>query len=471
VDGVNGSNTKLMPSNNSGSTANFCFAGLEIKPGNTFDIRSISGTNGDGKTFSLYGDLVNNGTFETRTGTVVFSGNAGQNISGNSTTAFYNLEIDKNTQSVQCNAPVSVTNTLALTRGVFLTTTANTLTVGPNGTSSIGNSLSYIDGPFVNQVAQSGSKTLYFPIGSNGKYRPAELTVNHNSTASASYWGQVVNAAAAGLSYSLPADLSRVSLTRYWQVVRSGASNLVNASLRLYYGADDGVTDFNSLRVAAGSGTNWLNLGGTGSANSSGNILSGSFSTFNSVYTLGNATGGNNVLPVTWINFKVTPAERRMMLQWSTGTEVNCDHFEVERSINGNEFSFLGRVAGSGNSTTTQTYYFDDADYAAGTLYYRIRQVDYDGNAFYSVVRSGKFNTPEIHIGPTVVQDGSIYIYSGEKINTITRIFDTSGNLVKEFPINMFPGERSNFSVENLASGIYIVSLAGLDPVQRIIIQ
>jgi hypothetical protein len=79
-------------------------------------------------------------------------------------------------------------------------------------------------------------------------------------------------------------------------------------------------------------------------------------------------------------------------LNWETATELNSAYFEVERSLDGQQFGAVGRVAAQGSSSSLQAYNLLDrtAPATAPLLYYRLRQVDSDGTAAYSGVRTVK---------------------------------------------------------------------------------
>lgn len=90
-------------------------------------------------------------------------------------------------------------------------------------------------------------------------------------------------------------------------------------------------------------------------------------------------------LPVELVAFtgRATPAG--VQLAWQTATETNNAYFAVERATNAPTAGFieLGRVAGAGNSLVGRRYQFADAQ--PGALgYYRLRQVDGDGQVHYS---------------------------------------------------------------------------------------
>ncbi|MES2560730.1 MAG: BNR-repeat neuraminidase N-terminal domain-containing protein [Bacteroidota bacterium] len=104
---------------------------------------------------------------------------------------------------------------------------------------------------------------------------------------------------------------------------------------------------------------------------------------------LGIASDASNVLPVKLISFTATAKTKDVMLNWATATETNNQGFEVEKSIDGRSFSKTGAfVKGAGNSKTMNNYALVDVDAftKAKVLYYRLKQVDFDGAYTYSPI-------------------------------------------------------------------------------------
>jgi hypothetical protein len=96
-------------------------------------------------------------------------------------------------------------------------------------------------------------------------------------------------------------------------------------------------------------------------------------------------------LPVVLSGFEAAWAAGGPTLSWTTASEVNNDYFAIERSVDGTAFTTIGRQAGAGTATSLRSYQFIDAQgaaLAAPTLYYRLRQVDLNGVATYSPVRT-----------------------------------------------------------------------------------
>lgn len=75
-------------------------------------------------------------------------------------------------------------------------------------------------------------------------------------------------------------------------------------------------------------------------------------------------------------------------LHWQTFTEKNNQGFEIQRSLDGENWNLLGWLNGSGNTEKTQSYQFNDDQIFTDVIYYRYKQIDYDGNFAYSNVRA-----------------------------------------------------------------------------------
>jgi len=98
---------------------------------------------------------------------------------------------------------------------------------------------------------------------------------------------------------------------------------------------------------------------------------------------------GFSILPVEWYETSVSfdSQSRKVAVNWSTIKEWENSHFEVERSINGiQNWKKIGEVAGMGWSDELTEYCFEDEDLPlrGGRVYYRIRQVDFNGKFDFS---------------------------------------------------------------------------------------
>ena len=86
-------------------------------------------------------------------------------------------------------------------------------------------------------------------------------------------------------------------------------------------------------------------------------------------------------LPIELINFDATNQNTYNLLTWSSATEHNNDYYLVERSTDGFNWSVVNNQNGAGNSTSKIDYSFRDFTYESTINYYRLSQVDFDGNS------------------------------------------------------------------------------------------
>lgn len=86
-------------------------------------------------------------------------------------------------------------------------------------------------------------------------------------------------------------------------------------------------------------------------------------------------------LPVVLLDFKATAHGSGVKLDWSTASEENFDHFEIQRSVDGTTYTNIGKMAGHGNSSQVINYSFLDESPWSGISYYRLSAKDYDGSS------------------------------------------------------------------------------------------
>ena len=97
--------------------------------------------------------------------------------------------------------------------------------------------------------------------------------------------------------------------------------------------------------------------------------------------------GSSSLLPVKYASFDAVAADSKVTLKWITEDEINNDHFEVERSFDGVNFTTIGLVLDGFANGNTKTYMFKDnaAELQTKTVvYYRLKQIDTNGKAVYT---------------------------------------------------------------------------------------
>ncbi len=450
-------------------TADFKLLSLYIDVAKTFDIRSLTGGSGDSKSMSVTSTydgvnaLHNDGTFIERTGTVIMEGTTLQQISGANKFTFYNLTMN-NPAGASLTKSIDVSNQLTMTNGKLITTSASILTCLSNCNSNLGSALSFVDGPMINVVASTSVTTKNFPLGKNTSYRPVVLTVQHSTAASVTYQASMLNSSARALNYSLPPTLLYVSGVRYFIINRDKIPNLSNATIKLYYGSDDDVTEYNNLRIARDNGFSaWTNIGGTGTANNTGSITSSSFTGFNSLFTLANSVGGTNPLPVELINFNALEENKKVAFRWSTASETNSDYYEIEKSTDLINYTLVSHIKAAGNSNIILNYESYDNYPSPKTNYYRLKEVDFNGEISYSDIRTvelseSKENIIKIFPNPA---NTTIHLNTSQEnfdINTL-HIYDMNGKIIEFNLIDFSNGVAQIQLNSHVSNTIYKVVL------------
>ncbi len=171
----------------------------------------------------------------------------------------------------------------------------------------------------------------------------------------------------------------------------------------------------------------------------------------------GRITIQNQDLPVNFSSFAAKVKGCTVELSWTTATEINNSHFVIERSKNGSSFSPIGQTNGAGTSYESNSYtYVDDAP-ANHQNFYRIRQVDFDGQSTTSVVKNANIdcNSSAISIYPNPTTNSTFYVKGIMDKSTI-EVYNALGQrVVSKDAENKLVG----VSLSGLASGVYHVQV------------
>ncbi len=95
-------------------------------------------------------------------------------------------------------------------------------------------------------------------------------------------------------------------------------------------------------------------------------------------------------LPITLTTFAAKKQPNTNLITWQTSTETNNNIFELERSIDGKNFTIINTQKSKGNSRSNQIYGYNDNQITANTVYYRLKQTDFDGKFSHSKIISLK---------------------------------------------------------------------------------
>ncbi len=176
-------------------------------------------------------------------------------------------------------------------------------------------------------------------------------------------------------------------------------------------------------------------------------------------------------MPVELASFNANVHNNKIELNWQMATEVNNYGFEVERSsVNGNKSSVnwekVGFVNGHGNSNSIKEYSFIDKAVTTGNYFYKLKQIDNDGNYEYSKIVEVSFMKPTgFSLGqnypnpfnPATTIKFSLPIDS----KVVLEVYNEVGQKVAELVNAQMPAgnHEVNFYASKLSSGIYIYRL------------
>lgn len=130
-------------------------------------------------------------------------------------------------------------------------------------------------------------------------------------------------------------------------------------------------------------------------------------------------------LPIELVRFDARLFEQTVKLSFETASETGSDYFLIERSIDGESFEEVANLEAAGNSTRSRFYEAADLDPHGGLNYYRLREVDYDGQETISDVKVVDFHS--LFVWPNPVRAGEKLHGIGDKA---FELFDLNGRQV-----------------------------------------
>ncbi|MCW3102386.1 MAG: C-terminal target protein [Bacteroidetes bacterium] len=433
-----------------------------ITIGNLTTLNNRWGTLAQTYNITLSGDWINNGTFiNNGVRTVTFNGSSAQNITGTSSTTFNSLTINNSSGGVTLQMPATVNANLSLSNGYLYTSATNLLSMSAGSAVTAVNNNSFVYGP----MSKTGTTNFTFPVGKDLEYRPIGISsLTGSETFTAEYFH-------ADPSILYPIALMDPTITHidgceYWTLERAGSADaFVTLSWDTYSCGVTSLPDLSVARFDAGL-TMWKDEGngGTTGTTSTGTISTAALVSTFGPFTLASTIGGGvNPLPVELLDFSAAYNGSDVDLQWSTASELNNDHFTVERSANGSTFYELNEIPGAGNSTQTLSYATVDKEPLSGTSYYRLKQVDFNGNSTYSSITAIDIEMSSFGILFTTEINDALSITfncTGDNCLVSVDLFELSGKKVFSARKNLSEEHEIIFPAGLLAKGIYLLNVS-----------
>ncbi|MFT4062741.1 MAG: T9SS type A sorting domain-containing protein [Edaphocola sp.] len=163
-------------------------------------------------------------------------------------------------------------------------------------------------------------------------------------------------------------------------------------------------------------------------------------------------------LAVSLLSFTAKKQNSEALLEWATASERNNKYFAIERSADTREWATIGTVeskAENGNSSSLLSYDFTDENPLNGRNYYRLKQVDNDGQYKFSTIQSVFFetaNSVKIYPNPTAT---AIAIETTLD-NAAVSVFDMEGRKILSQTMS---GTNPTLDISTLPTGNYVLKV------------
>jgi len=176
-----------------------------------------------------------------------------------------------------------------------------------------------------------------------------------------------------------------------------------------------------------------------------------------------------NPLPVTWLSFQADcDTDQNTILVRQTASETNSDYFQVQRSYDGQEREGIGEVQAAWHSSQVVSYEFvDNNPKWVDKAYYRLRQVDFNGESDYSSVIASNCNPSNIeslmiYPNPSNGTNITIQLQTHEQAELPLSVTDMTGRQIEYKRITVTSGMTHHYlDMSQYAPGAYILSVDG----------
>ncbi|MBI5914438.1 MAG: hypothetical protein HY842_03615 [Bacteroidetes bacterium] len=419
--------------------------GLNVNGSSTFNNNTGGVVNIDRSTeFGINNST--SGSF-TNNATIIIGANASVGTYGIRNFSTFNntggaINIDRSTTSGISLNSSTLTNSATLTIGALVAMTNLITSAGGTFSNSTGGTLKGTGNLPASNFTNAGGTLA-------PGYSAGIMTFN----ASEDFSNSTMSIEVIGAGGVAGTDFDKIAVTGTATLGGTSTLNLVFS-----YAAVNGFTyDILAATTVSGAITN-VSFSNTGAGNVTGVSLS--------------YPGGNTVrvtvsspLPVELVNFtaRLIPLSGRtqgggsILLDWQTASEQNNQGFEIQRSTDGQRWDKLGFVAGNGTSTAEHEYVFWDEKPLPGVNYYRLHQMDFDGNFEYSpivTVEMGRIGGG-ITLFPNPASGTATFALETNYIGEATlALFDPMGRRVKTQALSLEGGAfRTGLELSGLLAG------------------
>lgn len=185
----------------------------------------------------------------------------------------------------------------------------------------------------------------------------------------------------------------------------------------------------------------------------------------------------NSPLPVELLSFRASTENNKVFLSWETAFEYDNKGFEIEWSLDNQLWEKIGFVVGMKESFIPRNYQFTHHAPVKGNNFYRLKQIDFDGNYDFSNIQIARMEDDlsknDFEVIPNPVSGNSFMLKISENNqaeNIEISLYNYAGQLVRQAELNDLQNE---INVSDIESGMYLVHLKmnGENHWKRIVIQ
>ncbi|MBB6462591.1 T9SS type A sorting domain-containing protein [Flammeovirga kamogawensis] len=169
----------------------------------------------------------------------------------------------------------------------------------------------------------------------------------------------------------------------------------------------------------------------------------------------------NTSPPIALISFTGKIEQGKNTLHWSTSSEINCDYYIIERAIDKNDWEALDQIKVYDDRLIKSTYFWQD--HLSEAFYYRILQVDIDGNSevFGPIQVGGNEAIFNVKVIPNAPKDKTAILELNALDGSITtyEIYSTNGYLMRRKTLDTSKVESKKIPLDftDLDQGQYII--------------
>jgi hypothetical protein len=167
-----------------------------------------------------------------------------------------------------------------------------------------------------------------------------------------------------------------------------------------------------------------------------------------------------SLLAVKLISFSAEKSATGVLLKWTTATETSNDYFGVERSFDGNTWNTIATIKGNGTTQNVSSYQYADNNAISAIVYYRLKQVDADGQGEFSAVRIINGNGSSANASKMYAFNKNIFIEPARDITTDLNvvIMTVGGQLIMKQQYSA--SGKISINLSNLNTNVVLVNIS-----------